>query len=56
MKTKKDPRDPRYSFNVHLNQDEKNTIDELHSLHVNVSGVFKGFIRQYLEKIKKLEE
>jgi len=44
----------RYEFNVHLNEEDREIIDELIQNNINVSGTFKMFIRQYLEKVKKL--
>lgn len=44
----------RYEFNIHLNEEDRNIINELFNNNVNVSGAFKMFIRQYLEKIKKV--
>ena len=43
----------RYEFNAHLNEEDKKIIDELMSNNINVSGVFKSFIRKYLNDIKK---
>jgi hypothetical protein len=45
----------RYNFNVSINQEDRNIIDELMDHGVNVSGIFKKFIRNYLQKIKKLQ-
>lgn len=50
----KNDRNPRYNFNVSINQEDRNIIDELMDHGVNVSGIFKKFIRDYLQKIKKL--
>lgn len=44
----------RNEFNAHLNDEDKKIIDELMSNNINVSGVFKMFIKGYLEKIKQL--
>ena len=52
MKTKK----KRYEFNIHLNKEDRKIIDELIVNGVNVSSIFKRFIRQYLEKVKKINE
>lgn len=47
-------KDKRLEFNIHLNEEDRKVISELMKNNVNVSGVFKMFIRQYLEKIKKI--
>jgi len=48
-------KESRYNFNVYLNQEDRDIVTELINRNVNVSGVFKTFIRQYLDKVKKLE-
>ena len=50
----KDKNKKRNEFNAHLNDDDKKIIDELMSNNINISGVFKMFIRGYLEKVKQL--
>ena len=43
-------------FNIHLSENDRKVIDELMKHNVNVSGVFKDFIKRYLEKIKKIND
>lgn len=46
----------RYEFNIHLDEFDREIIDELILNGVNVSRIFKVYIRKYLEKIKELNE
>jgi len=46
----------RYEFNIHLNLEDRKIIDELINNNINISGAFKMFIRQYLKKVKKINE
>jgi hypothetical protein len=54
MKNKKTKK--RLEFNIHLNQEDRNIIDDLMDNGINVSKSFKIFIRQHLKKIKELNE
>lgn len=49
-------KEKRYEFNIHLNKDDRKVINELMDNNINVSKTFKMFIRQYLEKVKKINE
>ena len=46
----------RKEFNIHLTDEDRKVIDELMHNNINVSGLFKTFIKKYLKKIKKLNE
>jgi len=46
----------RNEFNIHLNEEDREVIDELMENGVNVSRTFKIFIRQHLKKIKEINE
>ena len=46
----------RREFNIHLNQKDRDIIDELMENNINISSVFKSFIRKYLDKIKALNK
>lgn len=54
MKDKKSKK--RLEFNIHLNQEDRDIIDELMDNGINVSKAFKIFIRQHLKKAKELNE
>ena len=45
----------RREFNIHLNTEDRNIIDKLLKHNINVSGVFKTFIRKYLEQIETID-
>ena len=48
----------KLQFNLRVNQEEKDLIEELRNKHaINVSGAFKIFLRQMLKRLNKsLEE
>ncbi len=43
-------------FNIHLNEEDRQVVDELIENGINVSRTFKIFIRQHLQKIKAIHE
>jgi len=43
----------RQEFNIHLTDDDRDIIDALMRQNINVSGLFKTFIRQYCKIIEK---
>ena len=46
----------RLEFNIHLNPEDRKIIDLLLKNNINVSGLFKNFIRKYLESITKINK
>lgn len=43
----------RLEFNIHLTDDDREIIDALMRQNINVSGLFKTLIREYLKIIEK---
>lgn len=55
MKNKKDTsKKVRREFNIHLDHEDREVIDELISNNINISRTFKMFLRKYLKQIKQL--
>jgi hypothetical protein len=44
----------RLEFNIHLNSEDRLVIDELKKNGVNISRIFKNFIRVHLDLIRKI--